>query len=160
MLTTTIKQLCGLAGVVSIGFALSAPAALAETRPETANSEQETNTLLAQAEMAFAGNPECPGPDGGFAPSPHDDEFEFEPDQDYSLECWDLERTGFICVNNPNPECENPVHYGQIYGTQYTSPVEGLVDQYWQEIGTAPEPTLPPPASTPPPPVAPVPGLW
>ncbi|NJK99251.1 MAG: hypothetical protein HC838_17270 [Spirulinaceae cyanobacterium RM2_2_10] len=160
MLTTsTIKQLCGLAGVVSVGFALSAPAALAETLPETSNSEQAT-TLIAQTEMAFSGEDECPGPDGGYAPGNYEVDFEREPDQDYNLECWGLSRRGFICVNNPNPECENPLHYGQIWGTQYTSPVEGLVEQFWAEIGAnPPTPTLPPPAAVPPP-VAPVPGLW
>lgn len=166
LITSTIKQLCGLAGVVSVGFALSAPAALAETRSEAAGAEQ-ANALLAQAQVAFSGNDDCPSPEnrpdrtGGYAPGNYEVDFEREPDQDYNLECWGLRRRGHICNNNPNPECGNPLHYGQVWGTQYTSPVEGLVDKYWAEIGTsAPTPTLPPPASTPPPPIAPVPGLW
>ena len=166
MLTTaTIKQLCGLAGVVSVGFALSAPAALAETRPEAAGAEQAT--LLAQVELAFSGNENCPSPanrpdrTGGYAPGNYEVQFDRTPDQDYNLECWNLRRRGHICLNNPNPGCSNPLHYGQVWGTRYTSPVEGLVDQYWSEIGTsAPTPTLPPPAAVPPPPPAPVPGLW
>ncbi|NJL02083.1 MAG: hypothetical protein HC910_16535 [Spirulinaceae cyanobacterium SM2_1_0] len=73
-------------GVVStLGFSLAiAQPATAEAMPPL---------QLAQVPTA------CPP---GFVP---ETPTPFEPRFGYNLECWDLTRSGIICVNNPNPEC-------------------------------------------------------
>ncbi|WP_164674560.1 hypothetical protein [Spirulina subsalsa] len=46
---------------------------------------------------------ECPPAFSPGVPRP------FDPNWGYNLNCWDIVRTGFICVNNPRAECGHNV---------------------------------------------------
>ncbi len=84
---TLLHRTLGLAGLVGINLAIAAlPASANEVAPAAPQQ-------LAQVPTA------CPP---GFVPETPEP---FEPRIGYNLECWDLTRTGIICVNNPNPEC-------------------------------------------------------
>ncbi|NEO28370.1 MAG: hypothetical protein F6K03_16190, partial [Kamptonema sp. SIO4C4] len=88
------------------------------------------------------------------------------PERRYEV---DEDTWNFVCDNNPDPECENPVHYGIYYdeAAEELPPLSSRTAELWAQLDESlnSQPTLPsvtPQDTTtpPPPPADPVPGLW
>jgi len=79
--------LLGCAGWLGLSLAIA--------RPATADEAAPVPVPLQVAQVPTA----CPP---GYVP---ESPVPFEPRIGYNLECWGLTRSGWICANNPNPEC-------------------------------------------------------
>ncbi|NEO87077.1 MAG: hypothetical protein F6J87_22880 [Spirulina sp. SIO3F2] len=177
-MTMQIKSFLGLAGLASLSLALAAPHAQAQSQapllladghlcgdgysfstegfdPITAENiayDLACDGLSYDASFICTNNPsENCGEDPYVVPDNHK-----IPDAEYDN---GGAPSGFACLNNVNPACDNFRHYGVLY-TEYEPEVTSRTDAVFAQLGqSSPAVTLPPRTTAAPAP-APIQGLW
>lgn len=172
-----IKSLLGFAGLASLGLTLAAPAAQAQ---------HQEPLLLAQSatcgDLFFSPDEFAPADASNIAYDLECDGLSYDdgmiclnnPSENCGIEPYDVPEgheppmpdydnggapSGFACLNNVNPVCENARHYGVLY-TDYPVAQTSRTDAVFSQLGQSSSPATLPPRDAVAPAPAPIPGLW
>ncbi|MEC4804587.1 MAG: hypothetical protein SAJ12_16805 [Jaaginema sp. PMC 1079.18] len=169
----SLKTVFGIAGALSVGLSVSAPAIAqdmdimdAYTPPETQTYDPVHDFVDFDRVKSFLCT-QHPGP----LCTEIDDTLRLSEDfpANYGVNDEMRRPSSFYCLNNPNILCENPPNY-MVEREPVGSDLRARTRDLWAQLDaerTTPSTPLPPRATTPPPVMptpsvapAPVPGLW